>query len=96
VNTDGDALTRITEDDGETDVLPQFSPDGSQISYYTNVFEDDGNTHRIDRSIGFLSHRGAAKTGDAIANANAANNPILTTFLITLFTSLPLATLKFW
>ena len=47
LNTAGGDLTRITEDDGEADVLPQFSPDGSQISYYTYVFEDDGNTHRI-------------------------------------------------
>ena len=47
VNTTGGDLTRITTDDGESDVLPQFSRDGNRISYYTYVFEDDGNTHRI-------------------------------------------------
>ena len=47
VDTAGGDLTRITEDDGECDVLPQFSPDGKQISYYTYVFAGDGNTHRV-------------------------------------------------
>jgi len=47
VTTSGKNLTRITGDDGESDILPQFSPDGMKISYVTYVFEDGGNTHRI-------------------------------------------------
>ena len=47
VEIDGSDLIRITEDDGESDVLPQISPDGMKICYYTYVFEVDGNTHRI-------------------------------------------------
>ena len=46
-NTSGENLTRITQDDGESDILPQYSPDGQKISYYTYVFENGGNTHRI-------------------------------------------------
>ncbi len=40
-------LLRITEDDGESDVLPQFSPDGNKICYFTYVWGDEGHTHRI-------------------------------------------------
>lgn len=47
VTTSGENLMRITGDDGESDILPQFSSDGMKISYVTYVFEDDGNTHRI-------------------------------------------------
>jgi len=38
INIDGSGLTRITEDDGESDVLSQISPDGMKICYYTYVF----------------------------------------------------------
>jgi Tol biopolymer transport system component len=51
VDPSGGDLTRITADDGESDVIPQYSPDGGWIAYYTYVWEDDGNTHRI-RVIG--------------------------------------------
>ena len=47
VDTSGGDLRRITEDDGESDVLPQYSPDGSTMAYYTYVWENGGNTHRI-------------------------------------------------
>jgi len=47
VNLDGSELMRITEDDGESDILPHISLDGKMICYYTYVFEDDGNTHKI-------------------------------------------------
>jgi Tol biopolymer transport system component len=47
VDPSGGDLTRITADDGESDVIPQYSPDGGWISYYTYVWEDGGNTHRI-------------------------------------------------
>jgi hypothetical protein len=40
-------LTPITHDDGESDVIPQYSPDGTMIAYYTYVWTSDGNTHRI-------------------------------------------------
>lgn len=50
VNVDGSELIRITEDDGESDVLPQISPDGKKIGYYTYVFENNDNTHRIRTS----------------------------------------------
>ena len=40
-------LTPVTHDDGESDVIPQYSPDGSMIAYYTYVWTTDGNTHRI-------------------------------------------------
>ena len=47
VTSSGGDLMRITGDDGESDILPQYSPDGMKISYVTYVFEDGGNTHRI-------------------------------------------------
>jgi Tol biopolymer transport system component len=47
VGPSGGDLTRITADDGESDVIPQYSPDGGWIAYYTYVWEGDGNTHRI-------------------------------------------------
>ncbi len=47
VDPSGGDLTRITADDGESDVIPQYSPDGGWIAYYTYVWEGGGNTHRI-------------------------------------------------
>jgi Tol biopolymer transport system component len=47
VNIDGTNLTRITQDDGESDVLPMFSFDGSRICYMTYVPEENGHTHKI-------------------------------------------------
>jgi Tol biopolymer transport system component len=47
IKPDGDDLRHITHDDGESDVIPQFSPDDSMIAYYTYVWEINGNTHRI-------------------------------------------------
>jgi Tol biopolymer transport system component len=47
VGPSGGDLTRITADDGESDVIPQYSPDGGWIAYYTYVWENGGNTHRI-------------------------------------------------
>jgi len=40
-------LTHVTHDDGESDVIPQYSPDGAMIAYYTYVWTGEGNTHRI-------------------------------------------------
>ena len=47
VNASGGDLRRITNDNGEADILPQYSPDGNKISYYTYVWESGGSTHRI-------------------------------------------------
>ena len=47
INSEGVNLRHITYDDGESDVIPQFSPDDSLIAYYTYVWEIGGNTHRI-------------------------------------------------
>jgi Tol biopolymer transport system component len=47
IDTTSSALTRITGNDGEADVLPQFSQDGEKIVYYTYVFEKGEHTHRI-------------------------------------------------
>ena len=47
VNLDGSDLRRITEDDGESDILPHISPVEKMICYYTYVFENGDNTHRI-------------------------------------------------
>jgi len=47
IDAAGEHLKRITQDDGEADVLPQYSPDGSRICYFTYVWEDGGNTHHI-------------------------------------------------
>jgi Tol biopolymer transport system component len=47
VNTMDSTITRITGNDGEADVLPQFSQDGEKIVYYTYVFENGEHTHRI-------------------------------------------------
>ena len=46
-NPEGEDIRHVTNDDGESDVIPQFSPDDSMIAYYTYVWETDGNTHRI-------------------------------------------------
>ena len=35
-------LTRITEDDGESDILAQYSPDGSKICYMTYEWNGPG------------------------------------------------------
>ena len=42
VNTFGENLTRITEDDGEGDILAQYSPDGSRICYMTWAWNGPG------------------------------------------------------
>jgi len=47
VDKDGGDLRRITQDDGEADILPQFSPDGAKISYFTYKWSNGGHTHRI-------------------------------------------------
>jgi TolB protein len=47
VDENGGDLRRITRDDGEADVVPQFSPDGSKICYFTYEWEGDGHTERI-------------------------------------------------
>jgi len=47
VDSTGGDLKRITQDDRESDILPQYSPDGTQICYFTYVWENGGNTHRI-------------------------------------------------
>jgi Tol biopolymer transport system component len=47
LNSTNGELTSITDDDGESDVIPQYSLDGSMIAYYTYVWTTEGNTHRI-------------------------------------------------
>jgi len=47
INIDGTDLRRITDYDGESDVLPKYSPDGALISYYTYKLEGGLPTHRI-------------------------------------------------
>ena len=64
VDTSGGDLTRITEDDGESDVLPQYSLDGTKIAYYTYVWEEGGgNTHRI-----------------RVANADGSEEEVISTY----------------
>ena len=47
IKPDGSDLKRITQNDGETDLLPQYSPDGKKICYYTYKWENGQHTKRI-------------------------------------------------
>jgi len=47
IRADGSDLRRITQDDGESDILPQFSPDGRKIVYFTWRWENGQHTRRI-------------------------------------------------
>ena len=47
LNSTNGELIHITYDDSESDVIPQYSLDGSRIAYYTYVWTTEGNTHRI-------------------------------------------------
>ncbi len=42
VDTSGQNLARITEDDGESDILAQYSPDGERICYMTWTWNGKG------------------------------------------------------
>jgi len=47
IKPDGSDLKRITQNDGETDLLPQYSPDGKKICYYTYKWENGQHTKQI-------------------------------------------------
>jgi len=47
IDSTGGDLRRITVDDGESDVMAQYSPDGAMITYCTYLWKNGGNTHRI-------------------------------------------------
>jgi Tol biopolymer transport system component len=44
IDCDGNDLKRITEDDGESDILPKFSPDGTWICYFTYTWNNGHET----------------------------------------------------
>ncbi|KYK35920.1 MAG: hypothetical protein AYK19_01565 [Theionarchaea archaeon DG-70-1] len=47
INPDGTNLQRITSDDGESDIIPQYSPDGRKICYFTYKWKNGDHTARI-------------------------------------------------
>ncbi len=47
INVDGTDLERITQDDGESDILPKYSPDGKKICYFTYRWKNGDHTARI-------------------------------------------------
>lgn len=47
INSDGSGLQRITYDDGESDIMPKFSPDGEKICYFTYKWKNGDHTTRI-------------------------------------------------
>lgn len=64
VNTSGGELTRITEDDGEGDILAQYSPDGSKICYMTWAWNGPG----------------VGDFGVRVANADGTNEQTISSF----------------
>ena len=64
VSTSGEELTRITEDDGESDILVQYSLDGSKICYMTWVW----------------SGPGVGDFGVRVANADGSNEDMISDF----------------
>jgi len=47
INIDGTDLKRITQNDGESDVLPHYSPDGNLLTYYTYFWKNGVHNHQI-------------------------------------------------
>jgi len=47
IDRNGRNLKRITLNDGEADIWPHFSPDGSKIVYFTYIWSDGGHTQQI-------------------------------------------------
>ena len=47
INVDGSNLQRITKDDGESDIMPKYSPDGKKICYFTYRWKNGDHTTRI-------------------------------------------------
>ena len=47
IRTDGTDLRQITYDDGESDIMPKFSPDGEKICYFTYKWDNKGHTTEI-------------------------------------------------
>lgn len=47
ISTDGTDLKQITYDDGESDIMPKFSPDGEKICYFTYKWENSDYTTEI-------------------------------------------------
>ncbi|MFC2027641.1 TolB family protein [Chloroflexota bacterium] len=64
MNTSSENLTSITEDDGEADILAQYSPDGSKICYMTWAWNGPG--------IGDFRIR--------LANANGSDEKVISSF----------------
>ena len=64
VNTSGENLTRITEDDGEADILAQYSPDGNKICYMTWAWNGPG----------------VGDFGIRVANADGSDEKVVSSF----------------
>lgn len=64
VNASGGELTRITDDDGESDILAQYSPDGSKICYMTWAWNGPG----------------VGDFGVRVANADGTNEQAISSF----------------
>ena len=47
IKVDGSDLQRITYDDGESDIMPKYSPDGEKICYFTYKWKNGDHTTRI-------------------------------------------------
>ena len=47
MNADGSDLQRVTKDEGESDIMPQYSPDGKKICYFTYEWKNGDHTARI-------------------------------------------------
>jgi Tol biopolymer transport system component len=47
IATDGSDLQQITQDDGESDIMPKYSPDGKKICYFTYRWKNGDHTTRI-------------------------------------------------
>lgn len=47
IKADGSDLQRVTHDDGESDIMPQYSPDGKKICYFTYRWKNGEHTNRI-------------------------------------------------
>ncbi len=47
INVDGSDLQKITQDDGESDIMPKYSPDGKKICYFTYEWKNGDHTTGI-------------------------------------------------
>jgi Tol biopolymer transport system component len=47
ISADGSDLQQITQDDGESDIMPKYSPDGKKICYFTYKWKNGDHTTEI-------------------------------------------------